>query len=147
MIFVPSVQMFTRFLFCLLLFLPALLKAQIDSTTAAPLDLDIRFSGDLESKIWAFKENQRNQFYKGYSVQILSASGPAALQELSVLKQAFLQKYPKVPVNEIWEAPNWKLRVGEFRSRFNAAVYRQYLLGEFPRAYVVEGELRKRSKR
>jgi hypothetical protein len=147
MIFVPSVQMPQRCFFCLLLLLPTLLQAQLDTTAPTQPDLDIRYSGDLEAKIWSFKETQRNQFYKGYSVQILSASGPTALQELSVLKQTFLQKYPKVPVNEIWEAPNWKLRVGEFRSRFNAAIYRQYLLGEFPRAYVVEGELRKRSKR
>lgn len=123
------------------------LPAQTDSIATSSLNLDVYYSGDLESRINAFKANQRNQFFKGYSVQILSASGPTALQELSALKQSFLQKYPKVPINEIWEAPNWKLRVGEFKSRFNAAVYRQYILSEFPRAYVVESDLRKRSKR
>jgi hypothetical protein len=146
MIFVALQSMRTSLLVFLFFFPTLGILAQLDSTSAFKVD-NVHYSGNLESQIWAFKETQRNQFYKGYSVQILSASGPTALQDLSVLKQTFLQKYPKVPLNEIWEAPNWKLRVGEFRSRFNAAVYRQYLLGEFPRAYVVEGELRKRSKR
>lgn len=136
-----------RLLAFLLFVLPLRTLAQSDSSNAALKISEIHYAAGLESQIAGYKEAQRNQFYKGYSVQILSASGPNALQDLASLKQAFLQKYPKVPLNEIWEAPNWKLRVGEFRSRFNAAVYRQYLLGEFPRAYVVEGELRKRSKR
>ena len=147
MIFVPSPSMYLRLFLFLIVLLPLNLLAQSDSSKATLKGMDVQYSGNLESRIWAFKEIQRNQFYKGYSVQILSASGPTALQELAALKQTFLQKYPTVPVNEIWEAPNWKLRVGEFRSRFNAAIYRQYLIGEFPRAYVVEGELRKRSKR
>jgi hypothetical protein len=146
MIFVALQSMYTSLLVFLFFFPTLGILAQLDSTPVLK-GADLQYSGNLESKIWAFKETQRNQFYKGYSVQILSASGPTALQDLSVLKQTFLQKYPKVPLHEIWEAPNWKLRVGEFRSRFNAAVYRQYLLGEFPRAYVVEGELRKRLKR
>jgi len=147
MIFVPSQSMKNVFLLWLFCCISGWAFGQSDSSNASLSNQNIQFAPGLEGQISSFKEEQRNQFYKGYSVQILSASGPTALQDLAGMKQSFLRLHPNVPVNEIWEAPNWKLRVGEFKSKFNAAVYRQYLLSDFPRAYVVEGEIRKRSKR
>lgn len=147
MIFVPSLGMKNMFLFWLLCGLANWGFGQSDSSKASSHNQNIHFAPGLESQINSFKEDQRNQFFKGYSVQILSASGPTALQDLAGMKQSFVRLHPNVPVHEIWEAPNWKLRVGEFKSKFNAAVYRKYLLADFPRAYVVEGEIRKRTKR
>lgn len=56
-------------------------------------------------------------------------------------KRAFLQKNPDVPAYLSWLAPNWRLRVGDCRTRLEAERLLRDLKLMYPGSYIVPEEI------
>lgn len=91
----------------------------------------------LKSQYMQWLEARKKEKTKGFRVQLVSLNGAEAREELQRLRKQFLQVYPDWPIYEKWEAPNWKLRVGDFSTALDATLFRQQVKGLFPQAYVV----------
>ncbi len=85
-------------------------------------------------KVW----NAEKQSMPGFRVQLFFGSDRKKANEL---RTAFLQKYPDVSAWVIYQQPNYKLRVGDFRTRLEAYKLHQQLVAEYPSAFVVKDEV------
>lgn len=75
----------------------------------------------------------RKHVQRGYRVQIFLGDRKTAEDT----KRTFLQKYPDVPAYLSWLAPNFRLRVGDLRTRLEAEKLMAELKPLFPGSYIV----------
>lgn len=77
-----------------------------------------------------------NGLYKGFRVQIISTSNR---DEAFKIKADVLTKFPDQKSYIIFQAPNYKIRIGNFLKREDAENYRKQITNSFPQEiYVVE---------
>lgn len=74
---------------------------------------------------------------KGYRVQIYSCSGAGCQEKAEKTYNQFLIAYPEIPAERIWEAPSYKVRVGDCRNRFAAEAIKAKIKTDFPFIFVV----------
>lgn len=74
---------------------------------------------------------------KGYRVQIYSCSGAGCQEKAEKTYNQFLIAYPDIPAERIWEAPSYKVRVGDCRNRFAAEAIKAKIKTDFPFIFVV----------
>jgi hypothetical protein len=85
------------------------------------------------------KAYMSNKTLKGYKVQIFSGQ---SRWEASKVKSEFISAYPKLPTpNLTYHAPNFKLRIGNYRNRFEAEKNLRILKEKFPSAFLVKDEI------
>ena len=76
---------------------------------------------------------------KGYRVQIYFGADKAKAKDV---KSRFLTAFgTDAHAYEIYEVPNFKIRVGDFRTRLEAYRFLKEIKGEFPTAFIVESEV------
>jgi hypothetical protein len=78
---------------------------------------------------------------EGYRIQIFNASGNNSKKQANDVKADFMQKYPDVESYVLYQAPNFKVRIGDFRSRMEAQKMFNSLKREFPSAYIVKDDI------
>lgn len=80
----------------------------------------------------------------GFRIQIISVSGRNAREESTVAKEKFLSIYPDFDVQQIYtlyEPPFFKVRIGNYRDKFEALKFYKDILKYFPNAYMVSGQI------
>lgn len=76
---------------------------------------------------------------KGYKIQIFSGH---SRWEASKTKTDFISEYPYLPVPKlIYQSPNFKLRMGDYRNRFEAEKILRSLNKEFSSAFIVKDKV------
>ena len=69
----------------------------------------------------------------GFRIQVFMGSKPGAARAEATSKQnAIKEQFPELPVYMAYNAPNWKLTVGDFSSREEANLVKQQLQRAFP---------------
>jgi hypothetical protein len=74
----------------------------------------------------------------GYRVQLGANSNR---QPLLDLKAQFLQSYPETTAYIVYQQPQFKLRVGDFKNRNQAAMFMSELQGSFPAMFIVPDKI------
>ncbi|HLG02374.1 MAG TPA: SPOR domain-containing protein [Bacteroidia bacterium] len=88
---------------------------------------------DKHSQINAKKKD------KGYRVQIYFGGDKSKAKDVKV---RFLTLFGKeAHAYEIYEVPNFKIRVGNFRTRLDAYAFLKTIKADFPTAFIVESEI------
>lgn len=81
---------------------------------------------------------RREHVLKGFRVQVfLNADRKLA----ETMRAQFLQKHPDVPAYLSYQAPNFKVRVGDLLTRLEGEKLRAELKAEFPGCYIVPDEI------
>jgi len=96
--------------------------------------------GLVEKHIAANKNNQGKLL--GFCVQICFESGANSRERAEKTRMAFLSKYPKTNAYTSFKEPNFRVRVGDFRTRTEARGFREEILAEFPKSFVVKDEVK-----
>ena len=78
----------------------------------------------------------------GFYVQICSESGSNSRERAENVRKTFLSKYPKVSAHVSFKEPNFRVRVGDFRTRAEARGFREQIQGDFPQGFVVKDEIK-----
>jgi len=86
-------------------------------------------------------ENPDNKAIPGYRIQIFSDSGINSSDRARKAKDEFLSFFPEIPAYVSWKAPNYRVRVGDFRSRLEAEKMLQSILIAYPNAWVIKDEI------
>ena len=95
---------------------------------------------EITSLMDAYKaEGEKDQTIKGYRVQILSADNR---NDINRVKSQFYTLFPDVKSFVIYQQPNFKLRVGNFRTRLEAHKVWQEVVKSFPGAFITPDELK-----
>jgi hypothetical protein len=78
----------------------------------------------------------------GFCVQICFESGNNSRERAEKVRMAFLSKYPKNSAYLSFKEPNFRVRVGDFRTRAEARGFREKILADFPQGFVVKDEVK-----
>lgn len=85
------------------------------------------------------KTYMESKVIKGYKVQIFSGK---SRWEASQVKSEFISAYPDLPSPDlVYQAPNFKLRVGNYRDRFEAEKNLRLLKENFPASFLVKDQI------
>lgn len=128
-----------RYLFVLLTLLLGCfsLNAQTgtEPSTNPNVDADPRVQQLVEKHV---EVNSRGKA-KGYRVQIYFGSDKTQAKEV---KARFLSAHgQEARAYEPYEQPNFKIRVGDFRTRLEAYRFMKLVKAEFPTAFIVESDI------
>lgn len=115
----------------------------IDSTVATTIDPgtvsyvnSLGADSIVELKKRIAKENCPN-LVKGFRVQIFSCAGSDCQEKAEKNYNQFLIAYPEISAVRIWEAPSYKVRVGNCRTRFEAEAIKAKIKKDFPFIFIV----------
>ena len=124
----------------LFLFFLAFSSFTLSAQTAADsLQKDVHADPRLTTLVGKHGEVNAHGKEKGYRVQIYFGADKAKANEY---KAKFLGRYAgDVKAYEIYDLPNFKIRVGDFRSRMDAYRFLKKIKSEFPSAFIVESEI------
>ena len=119
---------------CLLLSLGFTAYAQ-KSHTSRDRQGNIEIVGDtrvsrLVEKHVAFNEAVNTT--PGFRIQIGSLSGSNSKQQAFAMKDRFKTSYPNTEVYIVFDEPNFKIKVGDFRTRLEAFAFLQEIKGTYP---------------
>ncbi|MBN8703591.1 MAG: SPOR domain-containing protein [Bacteroidetes bacterium] len=119
-----------------LLFIAGGACAQANSDSLAIVYSDPGIKAVLDKKLDANKRT--NGKTSGFRIQIHFGSDRTVAKEK---KTKFLQSYPDVATYEMYEQPNFKVRVGNFKNRLDAHKFLKQIKDNFPDAFIVEDKV------
>lgn len=82
--------------------------------------------------------NENKHGIPGYRVQIFFDSGNNSKRKAQSVYTEFLTNHPGTEAYIIFQEPNYKVRVGDFRTRMDAEGFMRVVLNEYPNAYCVK---------
>jgi hypothetical protein len=85
------------------------------------------------------QQNLTNQSMHGYRIQIYFGG---VRQKASDVKLEFNSKYPDIPAYITYQQPNFKVRIGDYRSRFEAQKFLKEIDGRFPTSFIVPDDVK-----
>lgn len=92
----------------------------------------------LEKKVLV---NETRPKVKGYRIQILSVSGVNSSDKANKEMAEFLMNNPDARAYIVYNAPYFKVRIGDFKTKLEAHHYLQGILKNYPFAFVVIDEV------
>lgn len=103
----------------------------------------IRITGDIAVSRMVDKHvelNQRVKTIPGYRVQIASFSGTNSKTSAFTLRDRFMTDYPDVQAYVAFDEPNFKVKVGDFRTRLEAYAFLQQII-EVYKGYIIKDNI------
>ena len=100
-----------------------------------PGDVTLRVAPGIDGTMEQFVEVKHIR--KGYRVQVFLGDRRTAEET----KRTFLQKYPDTPAYLSWLAPNFRLRVGDLRTRLEAERLLREMKVIYPGSYIVPDDI------
>jgi len=81
--------------------------------------------------------NQNRKGMEGYRIQIFFDSGNNSKTKAQSIYEGFKAKYPDVGAYLSFKSPNYKVRVGDFRTRLDAQRFLNDIIDEYPNAWII----------
>lgn len=76
--------------------------------------------------------NKKKKTIQGYRILIASLSGNNSKSSAFRIRDTFLQEYPDVGAYIVFEEPNFKVKVGDYKNRLEAFAFYQQIKGNYP---------------
>lgn len=86
-------------------------------------------------------ENPDNKAIPGYRIQIFFDSGINSSDRAKQARDEFLFRFPDILAYVSWKAPNYRVRVGDFKNRLEAEKVLQQIINDYPNAWVIKDEI------
>lgn len=83
--------------------------------------------------------NKIKQSSAGYRIQIHFGNEREKAKEV---KTKFLQAFTDIPAYDSYQSPNFRVRVGDYRSKLEASKYLKQISGAFPSSFIVTDNIR-----
>ncbi len=85
------------------------------------------------------KVNAAKMSMPGFRIQLYFGNERTKAQEI---KSSFLQKHPKATAYMVYHQPNFKVRVGDFRTRLEAVGFLKMIGDEFQTSFIVPDDVK-----
>lgn len=122
--------------FCFIgLYLPCMAQQTLSSIIDPSLSIerDVKLDTLVMRHIRA---NKQRDGFDGFRVQLFSGSGTEARQQANDLRIQFMANHPDIPAYLIYQAPNFKVRVGDCRTELEATRLQRQLAYSYPGGFV-----------
>lgn len=86
-------------------------------------------------------ENPDNKSISGYRIQIFFDSGINSSDRAKQERDEFLFRFPDIQAYVSWKAPNYRVRVGDFRTRLEAEKALKSIIIDYPNAWIIKDEI------
>ena len=90
----------------------------------------------LVAKHIAFNESRES--IRGFRIQIFFDSGNNSKSAAITTMNEFISKHPKIEAYLMFQEPNYKVRVGDFRNRMDAQRFLHKIIEDYPNAFIVK---------
>ena len=84
------------------------------------------------------ESNKKQKGIPGYRIQVYSGSGHSARRKAEEIESFFLETYPDVACYLSYYSPNFKVRVGDFRTKSEALKFKKEIALDFPNTYIIK---------
>lgn len=82
--------------------------------------------------------NASKQGVDGWRIQIYRGGHRTASEDSNKIRAGFMEQYPDIPTYRTFDRPNWfKVKVGDFRTREEAAKIFFDIVSKYPDAYLI----------
>ncbi|CAN5334879.1 hypothetical protein BH09BAC5_BH09BAC5_27460 [soil metagenome] len=126
-------------LFLLFLFTQIFCSGLSAQTGSDSLQKGVIADSRLQTLVTKHEEVNSQVNGQGYRVQIYFGGDKTKANEM---KAKFLGRYSSnINAYEIYDVPNFKIRVGDFRTKMDAYRFLKKIKSEFPSAFIVESEI------
>jgi hypothetical protein len=127
------------FLFLLGIF-PGNTSAQKADTITGTLQInqDMRVNVLLNKHI---EINQVKQTIDGFRIQVFFDSGNNSKSKAQAALDEFVARYPKIMAYLTFKSPNYKVRVGDFRTRLDAQRFLNEIIADYPNAFIITDQI------
>lgn len=113
-------------------------RSQEPTPESLPDELGVERDPRLDKMLeWHIEKNRDREGMEGFRVEIFFSSKMDAREQALNTKVDFLKKYPDYPVHIKFVAPNFRVRVGDFRTKNEAWKLYREIQGDYPTAFVV----------
>jgi hypothetical protein len=85
--------------------------------------------------------NQNRDGIPGFRIQIFFDSGTNSKTNAQGIYEGFRAKYPDVAAYLTFKAPNYKVRVGDFRTKLDAQRFLNEINPEYPNAWIIPEQI------
>jgi len=86
--------------------------------------------------------NQRKRGTDGFRLEIFFGSESKAREKAVRVKNEFNLVFPTIPSYMLFQTPNFKVRVGNFRNKSEALKTKAYIASKYPNAFIVKDFIR-----
>jgi hypothetical protein len=83
------------------------------------------------------EQNQRKEGTEGFRVEIFFSSGSKSREEALRKKTEFLRSFPEETAYMSFQSPNFKVRVGDCRTKNEALKLKEKIRYNYPNAFIV----------
>ena len=86
--------------------------------------------------------NQRRRGTDGFRLEIFFSSSNKAREQATRVKNEFNLIYPDIAAYLLFQTPNFKVRIGDFRNKSEALKIKTYISPKYPNAFIVKDIIR-----
>ena len=86
--------------------------------------------------------NQRRHGTDGFRLEIFFSSDSKAREQATRIKNDFDLIFPTIPAYILFQTPNFKVRVGDFRNKSEALKSKANISSKYPNAFIVKDIIR-----
>ncbi|MBR1517493.1 MAG: SPOR domain-containing protein [Bacteroidales bacterium] len=110
----------------------------LTAMAASPLKAQsegLRIVGDVRVSMLVDKHiemNERLNSIQGYRIQVASLSGTDSKNKAFALRDRLRESYPNVPAYVVFDEPNFKVKLGDFRTRLEAYAFLNEIKSIYP---------------
>ena len=120
----------------LLLFIIQICYCQTDSTQQHNTRKTVVVE---DPRIATLKETYQSSFkLKGYRIQIHSGN---KRQPAKQARAKFMKLHNEIATHETYQQPNYKIRVGDFKSKIEALKFLKEITSDFPNSFIVSDNI------
>ena len=85
--------------------------------------------------------NQALATMDGFRIQLFSDSGNNSKNKAQAVHDEFQSRYPRTGVYLSFKSPNYKVRVGDFRTKLDAQRFLIELTGDYANAFIIADQI------
>ena len=85
--------------------------------------------------------NKQEEGIPGYRIRIFSESGQLARPNATNVRARFFNKYPDIETYLVYDAPNFKVYVGDFRTRSEALKVQRKISRDYPYSFIISDRI------
>jgi hypothetical protein len=85
--------------------------------------------------------NQNRKGIDGFRIQIFFDSGNNSKTRAKSIYESFMAKYPDIGTYLTFKTPNYKVRIGDFRTKLDAQRFLNEIIADYPNAWIIEDQI------
>ena len=114
--------------------------AQENNTTGAAIEI-IQDPGVDELVKKHVQINLAINTIDGFRIQVFSDSGTNSKNKAQSVRDEIQSRFPGIGVYLTFKSPNYKVRIGDFRTKLNAQRFLIELAADYPNAFIIADQI------